>query len=43
MHCSETFPVHVGSGSFATDVADLACRFMSGSLRKRQKSCAAAK
>ena len=30
-------------GSFATDFADLACRFMSASLRKRQTSCVAAK
>src|SRR6516162_9959504 len=34
---------HVRCGSFATDVADLACRLMSASLRKRQTSCSAAK
>ena len=30
-------------GSFATDVADLACRFMSAFARKRQTSYVAAK
>ena len=38
MHRSETFPVRVGSGSFATDVADLACRLMSASLIGRSGS-----
>src|SRR5262249_38235545 len=36
-------PTNVADGSFATDVPDLTCRFMSASLRKQQPSCVAAK